>query len=230
MWSHGITDASIGAGESVSIENMACRECDRSSMPYDIRHTMTTNVIYQLPVGQGRRFLNRHGVMSALLGGWEASGIATARTGQPVNIVLKRPTSALPDGNNANQRPNLVPGVPLYAANQTVDNWFNPAAFAIPAAGTWGNLGRYAVRGPGYSEFDAAIQKHFSVTERARLNLRTEVFNLFNQAIYANPSGNLGSNPASPAASFGRITSILNTGAVGTGTPREIQFALRLEF
>jgi hypothetical protein len=230
MWSHGITDASIGAGESVSIQDMACRECDRSSMPYDIRHTMTTNVIYQLPFGEGRHFLSQHGAMAAVLGGWEVSGIATARTGTPVNILLKRATSALPDGNNSNQRPNLVPGVPIYAANQTIDNWFNPAAFATPAAGTWGNLGRYAARGPGYSEFDTALQKQFQLAEWARLNFRTEVFNLFNQAIYANPGSNLGSNPASPAAGFGRITSILNTGAVGTGTPREIQFALRFEF
>lgn len=230
MWSHGITDASIGAGESVSIENMACRACDRSSMPYDIRHTMTTNVIYQLPFGEGGRFLSLHGAGAAVLGGWQISGIATARTGEPVNILLKRPTSALPDGNNANQRPNLVPGVSIYAANQTIENWFNPAAFAIPAAGTWGNLGRYAARGPGYSELDVALQKQFRLGERARLNFRAEVFNLFNQAIYANPGSNLGSSPVSPAASFGRITSILNTGAVGTGTPREIQFALRLEF
>jgi hypothetical protein len=148
----------------------------------------------------------------------------------PVNIQLSRPTSALPDGNNSNQRPNLVPGVPIYPANQTIDNWFNPAAFGIPAPGTWGNLGRYAARGPGYSEFDTALQKKFRLTERMRLNFRAEVFNLFNQAIYANPGGSLGSNPAKPAASFGHITSILNTGAVGTGTPREAQFAVRLEF
>ncbi|HEX4164233.1 MAG TPA: hypothetical protein VHZ55_02060, partial [Bryobacteraceae bacterium] len=62
------------------------------------------------------------------------------------------------------------------------------------------------------------------------LNFRAEVFNLFNRAIYANPSSNLGSDPLSPPASFGRITSLLNTGAVGTGTPREFQFAVRLDF
>jgi hypothetical protein len=230
MWSHGIADASIGAGESVSFQDMACRECDRSDSPYDIRHTVTSNVVYQLPFGEGRRFLNQHGFASAALGGWEASGIITARTGIPVNITLSRPTSALPDGNNSSQRPNLVPGVSIYAANQTINNWFNPAAFAIPAPGTWGNLGRNVARGPGYSEFDVALQKQFALTERLRLNFRAEIFNLFNQPIYANPSGSLGSNPADPSGSFGKITSILNTGAVGTGTPREAQLALRLVF
>jgi len=100
MWSHGIADGSIGAGESVAFQNMACRACDRSDMPYDIRHTVTSNVIYQLPFGHGQRFLNNGGIVSAVLGGWEASGIITARTGSPVIITLKRPTSALPDGNN----------------------------------------------------------------------------------------------------------------------------------
>ncbi|HEY1950761.1 MAG TPA: carboxypeptidase regulatory-like domain-containing protein [Bryobacteraceae bacterium] len=230
MWSHGITDASIGAGESVTIQNMACRACDRSSSPYDIRHTVTSNAIYELPFGPGRRFLNQRNLLSSIFGGWELSGIETARTGEPINITISRPTSALPDGNNSSQRPNLVPGVSLYPANQTIDNWLNPAAFAVPAPGTWGNLGRYAARGPGFFELDTALQKKFLITERIGLNFRAEVFNLFNRAIYANPSANLGSNPASPAASFGRITSLLNTDAVGTGTPREFQFAVRLNF
>ena len=94
----------------------------------------------------------------------------------------------------------------------------------MPAKGTWGNLGRYAGRGPGYYEIDSALQKKFLVTERIALNFRAEAFNLFNHPIYSNPSGNLSSS------GFGRITDILNTGAVGTGTPRRLQFALRLEF
>jgi hypothetical protein len=230
MWSHAITDASIGAGESVTIQNMSCRACDRSSSPYDVRHTVTSNAIYELPFGPGRRFLNQRNLLSSIFGGWELSGIETASTGQPINITISRPTSALPDGNNSSQRPNLVPGVALYPADQTIDNWLNPAAFAIPASGTWGNLGRYAARGPGFFELDSALQKKLYLTERIRLNFRAEVFNIFNRAIYANPSGNLGSNPLSPSASFGRITSLLNTGAVGTGTPREFQLAARLDF
>ena len=137
MWSHGITDASIGAGESVSFQNMSCRACDRSSSPYDVRHTVTTNAIYHLPFGPGNHFLSQRSLLSNILGGWELSGIATARTGQPINITLRRPTSALLDGNNSNQRPDLVPGVSLYPANQTIDNWLNPSAFAVPAPEAW---------------------------------------------------------------------------------------------
>jgi len=224
MWSHGITDASIGAGESVTIQNMSCRACDRSDSPYDIRHTMTSNAIYELPFGAGKRFLNDRDVASRVLGGWELSGIATASTGRPVNITIKRSASQLLDGNTSSQRPNLVPGVSIYAANQTIDNWFNPAAFMLPAKGTWGNLGRNIARGPGYYEFDTALQKKFALTERFNLSFRAEAFNLFNHPVYASPSGNISSS------NFGRITSLLNSGAVGTGTPRRLQFTLRLNF
>jgi hypothetical protein len=224
MWSHGIADASIGAGESVTIQNMSCRACDRSSTPFDIRHTMTSNAIYQLPFGPGRPYLNGHNLASTIFGGWELSGLATASTGRPVNITIKRSASQLPDGNTSSQRPNLVPGVPIYAADQNIYNWFNPAAFVLPAKGSWGNLGRYAARGPGYYEFDTALQKRFRLTERFGLNFRAEAFNLFNHPIFANPSGNISSS------GFGKITSILNTGAVGTGTPRRVEFAMRLDF
>jgi hypothetical protein len=230
MWSHGIADSSIGAGESIAFQNQACRACDRSDTNIDVRQTMTSNAIYELPFGEGRRYLNQRNLTSRIFGGWELSGIATASSGRPVNITLRRSASQLLDGNTASQRPDLVPGVSIYAANQTINNWFNPAAFAIPAKGTWGNLGRDIARGPGYYEIDTALQKSFAITERLKLKFRTEAFNLLNHPIYASPSGSIGSNPASPSSGFGRITSVLNTGAVGTGTPRRLQFALRLDF
>ena len=220
MWSHGIADSSIGAGESLAFQNEACRACDRSDTSIDVRHTSASNAIYQLPFARSSR----------IFGGWELSGIGTASTGRPVNITLSRKANQLLDGNTGSQRPDLIPGVSIYAANQTISNWFNPAAFAIPAAGKWGNLGRYVARGPGYYEIDTALQKRFLLTERLGLNFRAEAFNLLNHPIYASPSGSIGSNPAAPSANFGKITSILNTGAVGTGTPRRLQFALRLDF
>jgi len=224
MWSRGIADGSIGSGTSVSFENMACRVCDRSDSPIDVRHTMTSNAIYELPFGRGRHYLSDNGLLSTVFGGWQLSGIATASSGRPVNLTLKRKPGDLLDGNTSSQRPDLVPGESIYAANRTIDNWFNPAAFAVPAKGTWGNLGRNIGRGPGYYEIDTALQKRFRLTERFALNSRAEAFNLFNHPIYDNPSGNLSSG------GFGQITSILNTGAVGTGTPRRYEFAMRLDF
>src|SRR5215467_1891580 len=102
MWAHAITDASIGSGESVTFQDMACRACDRSNSSTDVRHVFTMNGVYQLPFARHQRFL----------GGWEIAGIASARTGLPVNVTVSRAASALPDGNTSSQRPSLVPGVP----------------------------------------------------------------------------------------------------------------------
>jgi hypothetical protein len=211
----------------VSFQNMGCRACDRSSASTDVRHVFTTNGVYELPFARGRRFI----------GGWEIAGIASARTGLPVNIAVSRSASAMLDGNTSGQRPNLVAGVPIYAASQSINSWFNPAAFSAPANGTWGNLGRYIATGPGAFEIDSSLQKRFRVTERLALNFRAAAFNLLNHPEYKTPGASVGSVSGSgsnltikPSASFGRITGVLNTGATGTGAPRRIEFMFRAEF
>jgi hypothetical protein len=232
MWSHGIGDGSIGSGESISFQNQSCRACDRSSTNIDVRHNMVANAVYELPFGRNKQFLTS-GPASTIFGGWELAGIVTARTGLPVNITMSRKASALLDGNTSSQRPNLVAGVPIYAANQTINNWFNPAAFSLPANGTWGNLGRYIANGPGNYEVDSSLQKRFPLRERLALNFRAAAYNLFNHPVYKTPGSSLGSLtgiPPSVSGSFGRITNIINTGAVGTGAPRRVEFMFRMEF
>jgi hypothetical protein len=232
MWSHGITDSSIGSGESVAIQNMSCRACDRSRTNIDVRHTMTSNFIYDLPFGRGKQFL-QEGPASQILGGWSLSGIVSARSGLPVNITMTRSSGNLPDGNSSSQRPNLVPGASIYAADKTISHWFNPAAFSLPAKGTWGNLGRYAATGPDMFEVDSTLQKRFRVTEQLALNFRASAYNLLNHPVFKNPSSGLGALPGNPptvSGSFGKITNVINTGAVGTGAPRRFEFMFRAEF
>ena len=224
MWSHGITDASDGSGTSVSFQNMSCRACDRSSSDIDVRQTLMIDGVWQLPFGAGQRLLSS-GAASRIFGGWSLSGIAGAHTGRPINITVTRKAAALPDGNISGQRPNYVFGQSIYAANQSIPTvWFNPAAFSTPANGTWGNLGRYIGDGPGNCEIDTGLQKRFRVTDKVALSFRASAFNLLNNPQWGNPSGN------SSSSNFGKITSILNTGATGTGAPRRIEFMLRAEF
>jgi hypothetical protein len=237
MWSHGIGDASIGSGEAIAFQNMSCRACDRSRTSIDVRHVMTANAVYQLPFGKGQKFLSDSRALSQFVGGWQLAGIASARTGLPVNITVSRAASALLDGNTSGQRPNLVPGVPIYAADQNINNWFNSVAFSAPANLAWGNLGRYIATGPGAYEIDTSLQKRFRVTERVALHFRASAFNLFNHPEYKTPGASVGSVAGSgsnltikPSSSFGRITGILNTGATGTGAPRRIEFQFRAEF
>jgi hypothetical protein len=237
MWSHAITDGSIGAGEAVSVQNNSCLSCDRSSTNEDVRHTLTSNAVYQLPFGQGRRFLN-DGVAGKIVGGWDLSGIMTARSGLPVNITITRKANVMLDGITSGQRPNRIPGVSLTpAGGSTLNNWFSFAPFAVPAKNTWGNAPRYFGRGPGNYEIDTALSKRTELFEHGGLTFRAEAFNLFNHPMFGNPSGGLGSvttdasgNITAINPSFGRITSIVNTGATGTGTPRRLQLSLRLDF
>ena len=225
MWSHALSDGGFGAGEYPHIQNYSCIRCSYSSSNIDIRQTLSVNTVYELPIGPGKRFLTSGGLAGKLLGGWQLSGIGSASSGRPIDILVDvNPTDRL-DGVTRNQRPDLVPGVSIYPANRTINNWFNINAFAVPAVGTWGSLGRNAGRGPGYYEIDTALEKSTSLTERLNVIFRAEAFNLFNHPIYGDPSSDI-----SEASSFGVITSELNTGPTGIGSSRKMQFMLRLEF
>jgi hypothetical protein len=225
QWSHAIDDGSLGGGEFIAPENANCRSCDRASSSLDMRQYFASSVIWRIPVGRGRRFLaNASPVLNSLLGGWQLSGVATARSGLPLNVTISRPASALPDQINSNQRPNCVAGVSLYPATQTVQHWLNSAAFTLPAPGTWGNCGRDLVRAPGLWQMDTALQKRVPLNERIGLSFRAEVFNVFNRAQYGAPAVNVSSG------NFGLITSPFNTSPTGAGTPRDIELMLRLDF
>lgn len=224
MWSHCINDGNLGGGEGNAPQNVACRHCDRGNSPQDIRHTMTSNWVWELPVGPGQRFWNRGGLLGRLLEGWQLSGIWTARTGRALNITVTRSSKDLPDGNTANQRPDIVPGIPMYPPEgKTFARWLNLAAFAVPPAGRWGNAGRHIARGPGLVQVDVALQKRTRFQERHSLIVRAEAFNLFNRVQAGDPGTNIST------ANFGIILSGLNR-TIGTGTARQLQFALRYEF
>ncbi|HEY7184660.1 MAG TPA: TonB-dependent receptor [Blastocatellia bacterium] len=223
LWSHSIND---GGGEGIFPENINCRACERASSDQDVRHAFSSNAVYELPFGAGRRHLSSPGIPRTLFGGWQLSSLLTARTGLPVNVTVDRASGDLPDGYNMNQRPDVVPGVSLTPpGGATPEHWINPAAFAIPAKGQWGNAGRNLVRAPGSWQLDASLNRRFQLTERFSLQFRAEGFNLFNRAQYGAPLANI-----SAPSTFGRITTLTNNGPTGSGTPRQFQFALRLGF
>ncbi|MCU1260984.1 MAG: hypothetical protein JWO80_3869 [Bryobacterales bacterium] len=225
MWSHSINDGSVGGGEADYPQNVACRTCERASSDQDVRHSFSMNNVWELPFGKSRRYLNQGRVADLLAGGWSLSAIGIARSGLPVNVTLARPGASVPDGNNFSpQRPDLVAGVSVVPPSQTVGNWINAAAFSSPANGTIGNAGRNLVRGPSLWQADLGLTKRFRITERFSMDFRAEAFNVFNRAQFGNPNGNISSG------SFGRITTTVNDGATGSGTPRQFQFALRVNY
>lgn len=149
-----------------------------------------------------------------------------------------------PGGGASRQtrRPDLIPGVNPFLDNDR--NLLNPAAFAIPEPGTFGNLPRNALKGPNFKQFDMILAKKFQITETINLEFRSEFFNLFNQTNFANPASTLSNalgtatnqlQPGQPftqgaaGATFGLLRQTIER-TVGLGTNRQIQFALRLNF
>ena len=136
-WSHSINDGSVGGGESNGPENVNCLPCDKGPSVFDVRDNVTVNTVYELPFGPGKPFLSDAGVLGKIVGGWELGGIGVWHTGHPLTITMNISPDQLPDGNDqTTQRPDLVPGVPIFLPGGVHDHTLpiNPAAFApLPA-------------------------------------------------------------------------------------------------
>lgn len=216
MFEHAINDGSSGGGGSDGApQNVACRSCEKGNSSYDARHVFSADFVYTIP------FARKH-----WYGGWLWSGIFTAHTGLPINVTVSRKATDMLDGNALSaQRPNLVPGVPLYLNYGTTGLWLNSAAFSVPAPGTWGNLGRNVLRAPGLFQIDSSLSKSVRLHENLSLELGVQAFNVLNHPQLGAPAANISSS-----SNFGRITSPINTSPVGAGTPRQFQFFGRLTF
>jgi hypothetical protein len=177
---------------------------------------------YELPFGRGKQFLrNARGIEQGLFGGWQLNGIATLLSGFPLTPQIGSNRSGNGDTRTPD-RPSLNPNFsgPVVLGSQP--QWFNPAAFVLPAAGTWGNLGRGTYRGPGLANVDVSLFKNVPLTERMNLELRAECFNIQNRANFGTPNAIVFSgNSVSPSA--GLITTT-------TTTSRQIQFGIKLMF
>ena len=194
-------------------------DLDKGYSDLDRRHALVFNVVYALP-----SFKNLGSVGSAILGDWQLNSIASFYSGTPLNILSGVNRAGLI--GNTTQRPDLVPGVPLYL-NIPGDPLaiVNPAAFKIPAVGTFGNLKRGDVRGPGISNIDFSVAKNWKVKERYGVQFRTEFFNVFNHPNFrahnaSTAGGGIENNLSNPG--FGRASS--------TRGPREIQFGFKFTF
>ena len=249
-WSK-VTDLSslTGANElingSTQQENPFDRYLDHGPAAFDTRNVGTANVVYQLP---------KHGE-NRLVNGWEASLLVQLRSGTPYNIVEGFDRANFNDGTEI-ERPNLVgnPNVggrvaanPTCAAPATVHNktnWYNPCAVAVQPIGTFGNERRDQFVAPGFKDFDLALVKATRIREGMSLELRAELFNLFNHtnlgfpnlvAISGAPATPL-NVPGSPAAGAVTLNQIVQYNpAAGSfnntnGTSRQAQFAAKFLF
>ena len=170
-------------------------------------------------------------------------GILNARSGVPINVTIARPDTVtlngvtvanIPGGNSrGTQRPDLVAGVNPYLKDGV--RWLNPAAFAAPMPGTFGNLPRNYLRGPNFWQLDLNVSKELRFTANQGLQLRLELFNITNRLNYESPAANLpGGTIGQPyndasAGTFGYMLGPLNR-TVGLGTSRQTQLSVRFLF
>jgi hypothetical protein len=183
---------------------------------YDIRHNFVLNSMWELPFGK-----QMTGAAAALAGGWQVGGVVTLRSGVPFTPVLGFDRArALPRSGGAGQRPDLIPGVDIIRGGPT--QYFNPLAFGLPEAGTFGNLGRNTLRGPGFATVDASVFKNVGIRNGSKLQFRFEAYNLLNRANFGLPAATV-FNASGRVDNAGEITNTV-------GTSRQMQVAMRLEF
>jgi hypothetical protein len=177
---------------------------------------------YELPFGPGKRWIaNAHGVGSKIAGGWQFNEIVTSLSGFPFTPVIGSNRSG--DGDTRNpDRPSLNPSFSGPVVLGQVGQWFNPNAFVLPAAGTYGNLGRGVFTGPGLADLDVSLFKNTVLSERTSLQFRAEFFNVLNHPNLGTPNATVFSSGAINA-SAGLITTLATT-------PRQIQFGMKLIF
>lgn len=211
-WSKSIDETSndVSPGQSTPLIPTSL-SANRGLSDFDVTNRFVASYVWNMPTLQGRPLLLREG-----LGDWETTGIVTFQSGYPFTVVSGKDNSLSGDGID---HADLVGNPHLSTSRpdgQLIQEYFNTAAFAQNALGTFGTAPRNLLRGPGYADFDLGLMKKFSVKERANVEFRAEFFNAFNHPNFGNPGGNLNSG------SFGEITS--------AGSPRIIQLALRLSF
>ncbi len=223
-WAKAITNAPQfrNAGGAGGAENSPPQDShflrgERGLASFDVRHRMVNTMVWDLPFGKNRRWLGSGGPADWLLGGWQLSGIHSMQTGFPFTANLAGDTAGIGGGTGAILiRPNAVPGQTsrLAGDQRTTSRWFNTAAFVLPPAAAFGNVGRNTIIGPGLVNLDLTAAKNFRLAERFQVQFRSEFFNVFNNANY-NVVGRIINNPQ-----FGVVQNQL--------PPRQIQFALRL--
>ncbi len=225
-WSKALDDASAirGPGNEFAPQDMRCRSCDHGYSTFNIPNRFVASILYSLPFGKGKTYLDHGGILNQIVGGWQVSTIATAQNGNALDTTSwdSAGTSFVP----ASTRLNCGAGVNPILANHTADAYLNSAAFSNSIAGQYGNCARNNLRGPRQVNFDFSTIKDFRITEKHALQFRMEMFNAPNHVELGSPNANWGNQnaaPAGPASSFGQIRGTVTT-------MRQIQFALKYNF
>ena len=183
-------------------------EWGRSSM--DAEHNVVGNFVWELPFLRGRKDW-----IGGVLGGWQLSGITTFQTGLPIDPTLGIDQAGV--GSSARQRPQVTGNPFIGFGDRTVNQWFNPSAFAIPTIGTFASTSRNFLSQPGTVNWDTSMYKTFRLKERTSLQFRADGYNILNHTEF-NTVGLTFTNPSQ----FGKVITAKN--------PRYLMLGLRLQW
>lgn len=219
-WSHSIDNIpeqfGPGGGGIMDTRNI---DANRGNSNFDVRHRFIASIAYELPVGKGKRWLNRGGILSGIFGGWELSNLLAMQTGNYFTITVPNAINRLGSSAIENWWPDRIRDPRL--DDRTANRWFDTSAFALPQTpqGVWylGNAGRAILNEDGLFNIDFGLKKSFALGESRRLQVRWETFNVTNTPTLGTPTVNIES------PDFGTVRTT-------TSVPRQMQFALRLEF
>jgi hypothetical protein len=188
----------------------------------DFTHSLTISSVYELPIGRKRAlFAGMNPVLDAFIGGWQANGIYTFRTGVPSTASLSSGLASQEVNTGGSDRPNQIAQAALPSSQRSLAEYFNTAAFvALPAASyQFGNAGRDTIRGPSFSNLDCSLFKNFQVKERFKAQVRGEFFNVANHPNYGQPGTSFGT------ATFGTITAL-----AANSNMRQVQLGVKILF
>ena len=205
--------SSLGSGGGVVAQNDQNLAAEWALSTLNRTHAVSGNYMWEIPFGPNHRWLDNGGVLAAVVGGWSMNGTISWSTGAPITIRCTNCSSDVLGGSNTTLRADLVPGQPLKVANpgyvtlpsgQVAIQFLNPAAFAIPAAGTYGNSPRNVVNGPNSQSVNMTFSRdvRISAATNKSVSLRLNVNNLFNHPNW----GRIDNNINSPT--FGMVTSL----------------------
>jgi hypothetical protein len=209
-------------------QNSDCIRCEYGFSSFDVRHRFLASAIYDLPVGKGRPLNIRNSFADAIIGGWQLGGIWTMQSGLPQTITIGGVDRS--GTGNGYDRPNATGASSGYLSNPIPARWYDPAAFVEAPAGTYGNLGRDTMIGPGIFSLDFDAHKEFKMPYREghTLQFRVEAFNVMNHPVWSNPNGNIlagATFPGQPTTSAHQGFGVIS----GTAIPmRQLQLALKV--
>jgi hypothetical protein len=196
VWSHFMDDQSSssagGQAGSNNYQNGYDPAANYGASNFDVRNAFKARFVYELPIGKGRMFLNDNRILDTVIGGWQASGTVVLSSGLPFTPTISG------NNNSYSQAGDWYPNqlASPRPVHRSINEWFNPSAYTLPAPGTFGNMRRNSVYGPGFEVVNLSAAKTFPLSHQVELQIRADATNAFNHTNFGEPSTSL--DPSGP--------------------------------